>query len=85
MCRGDGRVIQGTWLLVRHFSLLFPLPWNPNPSNWNCFRARARSAAVLDQKQLARQTHTVLGGPPRQASPAVFIQIAELSVDSLAK
>lgn len=37
MCRGNGRVIQETWLLlIKHFSVVFSLPWSLNPSNWNC-------------------------------------------------
>lgn len=84
MCRGDGVVIQETWLLIKRFSTVIPLPWGLNPSNWNA-SGQDCSAAVLDQKQLAHQTHMVLGGPPQQASPAVFIQIAELSVESFCK
>lgn len=34
MCRGNGRVIQETWLLlIKHFSVVFPLPWSLNPRN----------------------------------------------------
>lgn len=37
MCRGNGRVIQETWLLlIKNFFCGFPLPWSLNPRNCDC-------------------------------------------------